>query len=52
MVFINPFKIRTLRVLDRSILDIKKLTITDIQLYLGNIYLLDYHSGLFVFDFT
>lgn len=38
--------------MDRSFLHQDKLSITDFHLYMGNMYLLDYHSGVIVFDLT
>jgi hypothetical protein len=52
MVFVDAFHPRTLKVIDRSFLHLTRLTITDVQLYMGNIYLLDFHSGVTVLDFT
>ncbi len=48
----DPFKPRTLKVMDRSYLHQAKLSITDFKLYMGNMYILDYHSGVIVFDIT
>lgn len=52
MTFMDPFKPRTIKVLDRSFLHQDKLSITDFKLYMGNMYILDYHSGVIVFDIT
>lgn len=52
MTFFDPFKPRTLKIMDRSFLHQDKLSITDFKLYMGNMYLLDYHSGVIVFDIT
>lgn len=52
MTFVDPFKPRTLRIMDRSYLLQSKLSITDCKLYMGNMYLLDYHSGVIIFDIT
>ncbi len=52
MTFFDPFKPRTLKIMDRSYLHQDKLSITDFKLYMGNMYLLDYHSGVIVFDIT
>jgi hypothetical protein len=41
-----------LKVIDRSFLGLDKLSITDFDLYLGDLYLLDYHKGLIKFDIT
>jgi hypothetical protein len=38
--------------MDRTFLHTDKLTITDFKLYMGNMYLLDYHSGVIIFDIT
>lgn len=42
----------TIRVMDRSFLFQDKLSITDFEIYLGDIYILDYHSGVIKFDIT
>jgi hypothetical protein len=52
MTFVDPFKPRTLKIMDRSFLHQDKLSITDFKLYMGNMYLLDYHSGVIIFDIT
>ena len=52
MTIVDPFKPRTLKVLDRSFLHQAKLSISDFKLYKGFLYMLDYHSGVTVFDFT
>ena len=52
MVANNPFKCRTLRVIDRSFLHEDKLSITDFKVYYGSIYMLDYHNGVTVFGIT
>jgi hypothetical protein len=41
-----------LKIMDRSLLGLDKLTITDFKLYLGDMYILDYHQGLIRFDIT
>jgi len=38
--------------MDRSFLHQDKLSIMDFEVYLGDIYLLDYHSGVIKFDIT
>lgn len=38
--------------MDRSYLNQDKLSITDFKIYLGDIYILDYHSGVISFDLT
>jgi hypothetical protein len=38
--------------MDRSFLHQDKLTITDFQVYLGDMYILDYHTGVTRFDIT
>lgn len=50
LTFVDPFKPRTLKIMDRSFLHQDKLSITDFKLYMGNMYLLDYHSGVIIFD--
>jgi hypothetical protein len=46
----NPMKPWTIRVMDRSFLHQDSLAITDFEVYLGDIYILDYHSGVIKFD--
>lgn len=48
----NPRKPFVLRVVDRSFLDFDRLSLMDFKVYLGDIYLLDYHQGLIRFDIT
>jgi hypothetical protein len=48
----NPRKPYVLRVMDRSFLGLKRLSITDFKLYLGDMYILDYHQGLIRFDIS
>jgi hypothetical protein len=48
----NPMKPWTIRVMDRSFLHQDKLSIMDFEVYLGDIYILDYHSGVIKFDIT
>jgi hypothetical protein len=48
----NPMKPYVLRVMDRSFLGLKKLSITDFKLYLGDMYILDHHQGIIKFDIT
>ena len=52
MTFVDPFKPRTMKIMDRSYLHQDKLSITDFKLYMGNLYLLDYHSCVIIFDIT
>ena len=52
MVANDPFKCRTLRVIDRSFLHEDKLSITDFKVYYGAIYMLDYHNGVSVFTIS
>lgn len=52
MTITNPLKPRTLKVLDRSFLHQDGLAITDFKIYNGYIYMLDFLSGVTVFDFT
>lgn len=42
----------TIRVMDRSFLHQDKLSITDFEIYLGDIYILDYFSGVIKFDIS
>ena len=48
----NPLKPYILRVIDRSFLGQKQLSITDFKVYLGDMYILDYHQGLVRFDIS
>jgi hypothetical protein len=48
----NPMKPWTIRVMDRSFLHQDSLAITDFEVYLGDIYILDYHSGVIKFDIS
>jgi hypothetical protein len=48
----DPFRPWTIKVMDRSFLHQDKLAITDFKIYLGDIYILDYHSGVISFDLT
>lgn len=48
----NPLKPWTIRVMDRSFLHQDKLSIMDFEVYLGDAYILDYHSGVIKFDIT
>lgn len=48
----NPLKPWTIRIMDRSFLHQDKLSIEDFTIYLGDIYILDYHSGVIRFDIT
>lgn len=43
---------KTLKIMDRSFLLQDKLSIEDFKLYLGDMYILDYHSGVTRFDIT
>ena len=52
MLINNPLKPWTIKVMDRSYLNQDKLSITDFKIYLGDIYILDYHSGVISFDLT
>ena len=52
MVANDPFKCRTLRVIDRSFLHEDKLSIMDFKVYYGSIYMLDYHNGVTVLSIT
>jgi hypothetical protein len=48
----DPFRPWTIKVIDRSFLHQDKLTITDFQVYLGDMYILDYHTGVTRFDIS
>lgn len=42
----------TIKVMDRSFLFQDRLSITDFKVYLGDMYILDYHTGVTSFDLT
>ncbi len=42
----DPFNPWVVGIIDRSFLDIPKLRIADVKIYLGNIYILDYLLGV------
>jgi hypothetical protein len=48
----DPSELQILKVVDRSYLGLKTLSIADFKVYLGDIFLLDYASGLFRIDVT
>lgn len=48
----DPKKPFVLKVVDRSFLDLDRLSIMDFKLYLGDMYLLDLHQGLIRLDIT
>lgn len=48
----NPYKPFVIKVIDRSFLDMPTFTIMDFKLYLGDMYLLDYHQGIIRMDIT
>jgi hypothetical protein len=48
----NPKKPFVLKVIDRSFLDLDRMAIMDFKLYLGDMYLLDYHQGVLRLDIT
>lgn len=48
----DPARPWSLKVIDRSLLQQKELSIMDIQMYLGDIYLLDHKKGLYRMDIT
>lgn len=50
--FNDPLKPRLLKVVDRSFLGQDRLSIMDIKPYLGRIFMLDFHSGLTIFEIT
>lgn len=52
MLINDPYRPWTIKVMDRSYLHQDKLSITDFKIYLGDIYILDYHSGVISFDIT
>ena len=50
--FNDPLKPRLLKVIDRSFLGQDRLSITDFKPYDGLIFMLDFHSGMTIFDIT
>ena len=48
----DPRKPFVLKVVDRTFLDLDRLSIMDMKVYLGDIYLLDYHQGIIRMDIT
>jgi hypothetical protein len=48
----DPFKPWTIKVMDRSFIHQEKLSITDFRIYLGDMYILDWHTGVISFDIT
>jgi hypothetical protein len=52
MLINNPFRPWTIKVMDRSYLSQDKLSIMDFKIYLGDMYILDYHTGVTSFDIT
>ena len=48
----DVFRPLTLKIIDRSFLHQDKLSITDFKVYLGDTYLLDYHTGVIRFNLT
>jgi len=48
----DPSDLQILRVVDRSFLGLATLSITDFKVYLGDIFILDYGTGLFRIDIT
>ena len=44
--------LQTISIVDRSVLGLNKLAIMDIQLYMNDIYILDYYSGVYKFHIT
>lgn len=50
MTLTNPIWPKTLKIVDRSFLNQKNLQITDFKLYMGNMFITDYHSGVIVFN--
>lgn len=52
MLIKDPFRPWTIKVMDRSLLLQDKLSIMDFKLYLGDMYILDYHNGVISFDLT
>lgn len=48
----DPFKPWPIKLMDRSFLHQEKLSITDFKIYLGDMYILDWHTGVISFDIT
>jgi hypothetical protein len=48
----DPMDLQIMKVVDRSYLGLNLLAITDFKVYLGDIFVLDYLSGLFRLDIT
>lgn len=48
----DPNDLQVIRVVDRSYLGLPSLSISDFKVYLGDIFLLDYGSGLYRIDIT
>jgi hypothetical protein len=48
----DPFRPWTIKVMDRSFIHQEKLSITDFRIYLGDMYILDWHTGVISFDIT
>lgn len=52
MTFNDPLWPRTIKVMDRTFLHQDRLSITDIKPYDGHLFLLDFHSGMTIFDIS
>jgi hypothetical protein len=52
MLIKDPMRPWTIKVMDRSLLGQDKLSIMDFKLYLGDMYILCFHSGVISFDLT
>jgi len=48
----DPYRPWTIKVMDRSYLHQDKLSITDFRIYMGDMYILDWHTGVIGFDIT
>lgn len=52
MLINDPFRPWVIKVMDRSYLHQEELSITDFKIYLGDMYILDWHSGVISFDIS
>ena len=48
----DPYRPWAIKVMDRSFIHQDKLSITDFRIYLGDMYILDWHTGVVSFDIT
>lgn len=52
MLINNPYRPWVIKIMDRSFLHQEKLSIRDFKVYLGDLYILDEHTGVISFDLT